>query len=317
MAKRGVLVRAAISAALLAVTAPFVDWNAVYESLRSSGPLSAIGAIFLSLLLVPVQAYRWSRVIRMLGAEPTFTRLCRTYFIACFAGLFLPGTVGGDAVRIMMLSRESGSPLAVKSVMLDRIAGIAGLVAVATAAALAALTMGVEAAADIVASVALGIGALLVLAAGVAVAATENPVTRLLPDRLRTVRSEAASAFMAWRRRPGAFAVAMLLSVGIQIGTVAVAWFVGVSTALHAPILLLLVVVPTVTLVTMLPLSFNGIGIQDLGFLALLAPTGATAATIVAFSVLWHGLRYAAGIVGLFLYIARGEKRQAVAPMTP
>ena len=67
--------------------------------------------------------------------------LTRTYFVALFAGQFLPAAIGGDAVRAIELGRRTeDAPEAVASVLIDRLVGVVSLVVLALVAFASAAT---------------------------------------------------------------------------------------------------------------------------------------------------------------------------------
>ena len=67
------------------------------------------------------------------------------YFIGMFFNFFLPTIVGGDAVKAILLSRETGAPArSTMSVFMERNVGLLALLTIATAAAFVAPTVEVK-----------------------------------------------------------------------------------------------------------------------------------------------------------------------------
>src|SRR5262249_38569731 len=89
----------------------------------------ALAGIVLSVQFV-IMVWRWQLTIELLGGGraaggPLAIALGRSMLI----GQPLPSTLGGDAVRILMLSRKTGLALAARSVICDRITAWGVLVA--------------------------------------------------------------------------------------------------------------------------------------------------------------------------------------------
>ena len=67
-----------------------------------------------------------------------YTRLLAFYFTGMFFNLFLPTIVGGDAVKAVLLARETGAPArATMSVFMERNLGLFALLSIALVASLA------------------------------------------------------------------------------------------------------------------------------------------------------------------------------------
>ena len=89
----------------------------------------------MSIATVPLMALRWRLLLSAKGIDAPLAWLTRTYFVALFAGQFLPAAIGGDAVRAVELGRRThDAPEAVASVLIDRLVGLVSLVVLAVAA---------------------------------------------------------------------------------------------------------------------------------------------------------------------------------------
>src|SRR5262249_24077330 len=154
--------------------------------------------------------------------------------------------------------------LALLSVLLDRISGLLVLLALACVATLACpvpLPVWVQ----------LAVGA---AAAGAAVGLAVLPArTRLIarldvgagrgPTPLARLRNLAASlrhALAIYRRRPGLLVASTLLSVLVQAASVAQVALIGRAVGLDVPLAIYGIAATMVALLTLLPISLNGMG---------------------------------------------------------
>src|SRR5919197_4089528 len=93
-------------------------------------------AIAVALVLVDrsLMAYRWLVLLCTVApvSRPPLADVMRIFFVSTFVGTFLPASVGGDAVRAFSLARL-GVPTedAVASVFMDRVLGVASVLAMA------------------------------------------------------------------------------------------------------------------------------------------------------------------------------------------
>jgi uncharacterized protein (TIRG00374 family) len=86
-----------------------------------------------------LSALKWRLLLRPVRLTTSFARLVGFYFTGMFFNLFLPTIVGGDAVKAVLLARDTGAPArATMSVFMERNTGLCALLVVALVAAYAA-----------------------------------------------------------------------------------------------------------------------------------------------------------------------------------
>ena len=127
------------TAAGLAYIAFIADLRQVADTLVQV-PLSAFAlALTMSMLSVMVAAARWRVMFRTYGAAqlPGYGSLLRLQLVGLFYSTYLPGGVGGDLVRGVASRRafgDSGTPAALTVVAVERLVGLAALLALVSAA---------------------------------------------------------------------------------------------------------------------------------------------------------------------------------------
>src|SRR5687768_9369172 len=118
--------RVVIALALMWLATRGVAWSDVFAAMaRGSLPWFAI---CLALVVIDrvLMAWRWVALLRTVEPPPhvPLHQLIRLFFVSTFVGTFLPGGIGGDAVRIVSLTRLGASTsAAVGSVAVDRLLG--------------------------------------------------------------------------------------------------------------------------------------------------------------------------------------------------
>ncbi len=309
------LIRPLVSAAILLGLAGRMDWAqvaAAFRSLRWGDWLAAL-AVFLA--TQAVSALRWQWLARPLGFTQPLRRFVGLYFVGMFFNLLLPTSIGGDAVRAVALHPGPGRRVAAfLSVLLDRLSGLLVLLALACAAAAVCpvpLPLWVK----------LAVGG---AAGGAAVALAVLPAsTRLLarldatgPGRghrllakLRHLATSLRGAWSVYRRRPGLLAATTGLSAVVQLAGVVQVALIGRSVGADVPLAVYGVAVPMVALLTLLPVSLNGMGVREAGMILFLGPAGVPAGTAVTVAFLWFCVQTAAGLAGAGVYLA-GRKEQ-------
>ncbi len=292
------------SSALVAVVAWRLDWEQLgqaFAGLRLLPWLLALGLYVLAQLLSSV---RWQLLAQAAGFGGSTRRYCAYYFLGMFFNLVLPTSVGGDVVRAWYLGDQKEVPLrnrrsaAALSVFVDRLSGLVVLIGVAC---LSLVCCPVPLPGWIVATVTLvGVAGL----AGLLALPFVRPLLAAWAPWLgprAVLLANLADGCLAYARQPRLLLLTTLLSVGVQVLNVAVVALVGSALGLELAPQVYGVVVPLVTLLTLLPVSINGVGLRESAYPLLLAPVGVAAADAVALSLLSFAVTGTAGLAGVIV----------------
>jgi hypothetical protein len=293
------LLKVAVSAGILGVLAAKTDWDQVAAAVRGLRWPVAAAALGVLVAAQVVSGLRWQWLARPLGFGGPLRRYVGYYFIGMFFNLLLPTSVGGDAVRAVYLNAGSGRKVAaVLSVLLDRLSGLLVLLAVACVAAAACpvpLPTWVKLA---VAGCALAAVVGLTLSPWAAMAAC-----RVAPDgKLARLTASVQDALAVYRREPRLILSSTALSAVVQASSVFQIALIGHAVGLDVPWAVYGVAGPMVSLLTLLPVSLNGMGVREAGMVVFLAPAGVSAGQAVTVAFLWFGVQTAAGLLGAGVY---------------
>jgi uncharacterized membrane protein YbhN (UPF0104 family) len=284
--------RFAVSGALLAWIAWGTDWPRLLTAFTHLRVELWLGAVALLTGMQALSAWRWQMLARPLGFERTVPQLLAYYFIGMYFNLLLPTSVGGDVVRAWYLTGRSGRRLAaLAAVFLDRFSGLVVLLALACAGVLLSPQ---ELPAEVVACVwgTAACAALTVAAVPVATRWGGNASRRLARVRLALAQLAA----------PRLLAGSTLLSLGVQAGNVALVMLIGTALGAPVPLAYYWILVPMVTLLTMLPVSINGMGVREQAMVLFLAPFAVADETAVALGLLWFSVFFVASLAGGLVY---------------
>ncbi len=100
----------ALPVGLLALIVSSVDLTAVFRNVRHAKPGFALGA-FLVAFLIPIAllVWRWQWILRRFyGVRVAYRFLLAEYWIAMFAGYWVPGGVGSDVYRVIRVGKAAG-----------------------------------------------------------------------------------------------------------------------------------------------------------------------------------------------------------------
>jgi uncharacterized membrane protein YbhN (UPF0104 family) len=290
---------------LLGLLAWRMNWTQVaqaFENLHVELWLAAVGVLVLTQVL---SAYRWQLLARPLGFHLPYSHFFGFYFIGMFFNLVMPTSVGGDVVRAWYLDHGPGRRMpAFVSVLVDRGSGLLVLLALACVSVAfcpATVPSWVPWSVWITAgAAAVGIAATLFLCFG-PFARPEPGETA--PTGVRRLVEAVRMLPAAYLTRPGLLLATTLLSVGVQAANVILVWLIGLAVDAPVPGVYYWVAVPMVSLLTVLPLSLNGMGIREGGLVLFLAPVGASAPTAVMIAFLWFAAATCASLAGGLVYL--------------
>jgi uncharacterized membrane protein YbhN (UPF0104 family) len=287
------LLRFGVTGLLLYWVGSRTDWEKVRVAFAGLDVRYWLGAVGVLIAAQVVSAARWRIFARQLGLERSLAQLTGFYFIGMYFNLLLPTSVGGDVVRAWYLNGGSGKKLrSVAAVLLDRINGVIVLVLVAcTAAFLAPPELPAWIRWSAYGCLAAGVCGVM----GIAAIAWLG----LLPGNRREQLG------MMWEivRTPQALIATSFYSLIVQIASVLIAWLVGEGLGASIPLAYYAVFVPMVSLLTMLPISINGVGLREEGTKLFLAPVGVSAEMAVILALLWFAVQLAVSILGGLVYL--------------
>lgn len=275
--------RAFVSAGLLALLATRVDFGTVRSRLSGGSWGWFAAAVGLLLASFVVAALRWFLFLRAAGVKTTPSGAVRAYLIGTFTTNFLPSQIGGDVTRAWVAGEAGTRIRSATTVVIDRATALACLVLVGW---LAFATDPHPVPGTLLAALGAAAGALV--AAGLVIAAAVRAHTwlsRLTPARLRgsasDVRATARACFrgsIIWQT--------VLLGLAFQGLATSSVWLVARSISLHVPFSVLAVTLPSVLIVTVLPISIAGYGVREGSYVLLLGHAGVSTSDATLLSVL-------------------------------
>lgn len=310
---KGNLIRLAVTAALLTLIVRRVDW-AEFARIGSEARVDLIVAAYLlNLAMVFVNAWRWQILVRALGTVVGMVRLLEYYFVCMFFNNFMPTSIGGDVMRVIDLSRETGKKSsAMASILVERLLGLYCLFPVGLGAFLLLYPALPERNLFLAAMAGMGI---LFVAGTVAI--RRSTVRRLAPlvrpfgkwldrYRLREKGGRLYDFLDLYRGRKGAVLAALLLSLISRLVWIYACWIFGRAIGLDLPPAVYFLLMPLVEIGRMLPISLAGMGIREGIFVVVLALFGVGATSAVFNSVLVYAVFIVNGMLGGIVYGMRG-----------
>jgi uncharacterized membrane protein YbhN (UPF0104 family) len=259
------------------------------RSVQRIAPLAFLSALSLLGLNLAVGALRWREVLRAYAIDPPPLRyLLHGYLVATFYNTFVPGNVGGDALRAYAVQSAFARPAdSYLVIAIERGFGLAALLFLGGA--------GIA-----VSPVPFRWIGLVLMAAGLgsAVLSALTPwilgqIARFLPAGLRSYASR-----ISIPGGRGALLSALAWSLLSQILGVLVSHVLVSDLCPEVRLVDSLAVVPLAMLSLYVPVSVSGLGIREAAFVALYARVGVSAADATAASLAFMATLMVVALVG-------------------
>jgi glycosyltransferase 2 family protein len=243
-----------------------------------------------------MSAFRWQLLARLAGVGGGYLEYLSFYFIGMFTNVFVPGLIGGDALRALYLrQRHGGIAGPIASVVADRGVGFVALLWFAAGSALLVREVPLPA----------GVFQITVVAGGASmlgwlVAPFIAGWLKCLPGRLGRV----LAPVIPYISNPGALLPAIILSLVLQGSLAACQYLLAVGIGLKISLATFILIVPIANVLASLPVTINGLGLREAAYMVLLGLAGASKDQAVALSLLYFGATLIGNLTGLIPFIA-------------
>jgi uncharacterized membrane protein YbhN (UPF0104 family) len=259
--------RLALSIGLLLLLAFIVvDPRTLAGEILSMSPLAFVLAVGLTALDRVIMAFKWWLLLQSQRVVIDLWTTIRAYFATSFAGLFLPVTLGADAIRVIAV-RRFGVHDITASIVVER---TIGLIAMATVGVLSCVLLASSLAQVEVAPLAALVVAVVIVGAAAFLASIRVAGwwSARRKDRESTL-VRIAHAYSGYRSSHGTLFVFYLLSIVECFVPVAINYVVARGLGYAIPLEVFVAGVPLALTIARLPISLGGFGVQEASFVYL------------------------------------------------
>jgi uncharacterized protein (TIRG00374 family) len=291
----------AVSIGLICYLIFLVDWERAWAIISTSDKSLIIVAPFFWLIGLVFAAQRWRSILGDRKVEMPFSQAYEAYLRGLFYSIFLPGSIGGDAVRVGICKIRTKSSLAIaaSSVFLERIGGFISvffyilfsfyfyseeLVSVLpTEFSLLIMILTVS-----------GVTSVLIIVLGrkfwfrLKVKKDSTRFKKFFYDGIKTFSVLQSKTLLKIIFFSGLF----------QAVDIFVSFIFSRAIGINLPFVLFFAIVPIVYLVIVLPISLGGLGVREGAFAFLLAKFGVPTTEAITLSFLIYLNRVFIGGIG-------------------
>lgn len=287
---------------LLYIVFRFVNGKQVIETLSRADVLFLFLALVFQVTSTLTAAIRWSLVMSGLEFHESFPFYIQSYFKGAFFNQALPGSIGGDAVKILEVSQRGYAKSdSFFGIAIDRLWGILGLILLNLTAILAAPKLLPPWLTHLIVTISLvglsGFSGLIIF--------RQSALLKRLPG---------SSLFLGFSKRLKQLcgnlrlaASQVFLSILVHLFSVLAIFFLARAVGLPYSPLLFMVVVPPVLLLSYMPISLAGWGVREGAMVGVFLLIGGAKAPILSVSILYGLLLIVASLPGLLFWAESPE----------
>jgi uncharacterized membrane protein YbhN (UPF0104 family) len=123
------LLKLAVTAVCLWYISKKINWNETFQLVANSNPLWLVVAVLLFTVSKIISSFRLNIYFKNMDVHLSEKTNLKLYWLGMFYNLFLPGSISGDAYKVILLNRKYkySAKLLSAAVLLDRVSGVMGL----------------------------------------------------------------------------------------------------------------------------------------------------------------------------------------------
>ena len=278
-----------------------VGTQTIINNMKVRSPATFIAAVGMYIAATYLSSMRWNLLI---SQDIKTKRLFSLYMIGSFFNAYMPGIIGGDAVKAYYLSKvlkednptpyapQSPLSIAIASVFMDRYIGFSALLTISVIA----FPFGFNYLEGTHVKWLMPIILVAFISGSIIVFKFR------LGERVKFL-FRIYEYFQIYSRKKGVLFKAFLYSVVIQISGIIAIYILSKGISLNISFLSLLIFVPIIILISFIPISISGIGLREGAFVIFLGTIGVPSDLAMTLSILWFLSVVVASLWGLFEYL--------------
>jgi len=311
------LIKSIVSIGLLTWFAFSINWVEAWNTMKHGKPIYLLASFIAIQLTVLSSVWKWKISINSFDKQYKktikFTYLSRLYYIGLFFNNFLPSSIGGDVMRIFYLGKKIGNVKAGTSVALERItSGLAMIVIVLVAALFFDKVRPFLTTVYIILGIIVGAVLFFMWALKKSKGGSQTNIKWL--SKLQKIFLEFGTSLIDFKKESKTWWLqVIILSFAFQFGMAWINQLLFKSFGIDVPFYQLLVFITLISIITMLPISVNGLGVREAGYLLFFKEIGMVASVSVSVSLLFFILVAISSLAGgVFWLLERRIENEAL-----
>jgi len=317
------LLKLGIGLAIIGLLLWFADFEELVQVALQANPWFLAAAAALVYLDRCLMAYKWNLLLRGVNVRVPLSAALRAYMVSPLAQVLLPSTIGADLFRLYCLSRYKVNTQGVlASMIMERVIGFLAIILLVLISSAVAFYVLRDSWAYLVQ---IGWGVLATAAIGGAFIVVGYFGSRALISRLATRLSNSAIVAKLhnimvlsaeYRDQRQTVAQTFLWTFIEQLIPIGIVYLIVQALNINASLLELLAIIPLTVLALRLPLSIDGIGVQEGLYVVLFGLIGVSPSEALLLSALKRAVQLLCALPWAlhYLYAEKGRPATLVEP---
>ncbi|MCX7969476.1 MAG: flippase-like domain-containing protein [Armatimonadetes bacterium] len=300
------LLRFLATVLFIALAIKAVRWDKMAEVIQHSSFLVAIIAATIYACLQCLSATRWWSIARASNMSLRWRDAVAAFYTGMFFNLFLPGLVGGDAVRAILAARRTEHSLSSSFgiVYADRTVGFIAMLLVGTWGAATLHLTNRE-----IIWQPLVLGALFAVGVTAMMVAVAVFISRQWKSQWGERIGRFANGIVAFLQKPKTgtlvFAIALTYHLSLTLTLMLLGQAAGI---VGRPFSAYAMVVAIATVIGSLPISLHGLGVRELASVKLWALLQVPAEQAMFWALLWRVMAWLVSLPGGIVYLLWADR---------
>jgi len=287
-----IVIKIIFSALLVIFFVKVSDWEKIKVIFSNVNILILLLIVFLVVVRNAISSWRF-QVLCEHHQPVSFLEINKHYFMASTFNLFMPTSIGGDALRVMLLERENiKKEIGLLLILTERFIGFFSFVLIALIGLLF-IPFNTEITYMVVAI------NVIFLISSIILFSINIPQFKRFPiiEKLKT-------AFNMLRAEKETLIKVIFISLLFQLLSIYMRYLLAVAFGLEIGLVYFMVFIPLINLVTLLPISLGGVGLRESAFVYFFSQVGGVldneAALVLSIST--YFILLTTGLIGLLIY---------------
>ncbi len=300
------LIKVTITALLFVYIFRKIDFHQFGATLRNARLEILIGGFLILWVGHYICIYRWRMLMRPLMPVQSLSNLFGIYCIGLFFNLTFPTVVGGDVVKMYYAGKPSKSyAQSFAATFLDRDAGMLAMMIIACVAILiypvnvprvpVSLIIWSAFAAFIAGNIGIFDPRFHRMLTGI--------LHRVGLSKIAVKVDTISNAFQIMGKHKVVLILSLVISFINQLLVISVTWIMALGLRIHVSPWYYMIFVPVISLITMIPISLNGMGLREYSFVSLFGAIGIPPASSIALGLISSIVIILSSLPGGIVYI--------------
>jgi len=313
--KSTVFIKIPVSIILIGWIVYKVDIAKVWEIVQRAKGWWLLAALLLHIFGYWVRGERWKALLKAQVVDVPLSLTIKSYLVGTFFKQFLPTIVGGDVVRGMDTAKPCGSlTKSLTIILFERFTGILVLLMLVSTGI--ALQIGRFKEVSYWPVFVLGflvVGMVIFLwKEGIDLAFLEHKIPFRIGKAIVHKSSTVLDILVQFRSHPWPLVKVILLGLALQLLFILHYYLLSIAFSLDLPFSFFMVVIPVIFLLSMLPVSINGIGVRENLFVYFFAKVSVSPEKSLAIAWMAFVMILSYALIGGLIYMLRKGEKEAI-----